>query len=146
MNNARIIEAMIEQLQVEQGKNVEEASVEVERRIKVELDREKEREEIFWHQWARLNWINFDDENTKFFHQTMMQRRARNKILRIKDGNDEWLVAKEDIMSCFAAMSVDLYTANPQIEMDEVLVVVDKVVLPEVNERLFYRIDKEEIK
>ena len=38
-----------------------------------------------------MSWINTGDCNTKFFHQSTMQRRQKNKILRIKNDENCWI-------------------------------------------------------
>ena len=34
-----------------------------------------DREEVFWHQRARVNWLECGDKNTRFFYQTTKMRR-----------------------------------------------------------------------
>ncbi|XP_070664438.1 uncharacterized protein [Malus domestica] len=48
-------------------------------------------EESFWHQRSRVKWLWEGDANTKFFHQSTLQRRGRNMILKLKDGEDSWV-------------------------------------------------------
>lgn len=43
------------------------------------------REEAYWQQKSRVKWLECGDRNTSFFHQITIQRRALNKIIRIKD-------------------------------------------------------------
>ena len=43
-----------------------------------------EREEKYWLQRARVNWLRDGDANTNFFHKTTQQHRARNKVVRIQ--------------------------------------------------------------
>lgn len=43
------------------------------------------REELMWAQKARAKWILQEDRNTKFFQTVVKQRRAKNRILQIKD-------------------------------------------------------------
>ncbi|XP_059068682.1 uncharacterized protein LOC131078213 [Cryptomeria japonica] len=47
-----------------------------------------QREEIFWSQKSRENWLRVGDRNTKFFHSSMKVKRSLNKILslRLMDG------------------------------------------------------------
>lgn len=40
-------------------------------------------EEIFWKQKSRNTWLRVGDQNTKFFHATTKQQRARNRITLI---------------------------------------------------------------
>lgn len=58
-------------------------------------------EEMFWHQRSRINWLNFGDGNATFFHQCTVQRRARNKVVKIQNMQEVWLEKEEDIMDAF---------------------------------------------
>ncbi|KAL4378358.1 hypothetical protein GQ457_02G030160 [Hibiscus cannabinus] len=51
---------------------------------KKELDQMWEDEERYWHQRARIKWLQYGDKNTKFFHATTLQHRRANAISRIK--------------------------------------------------------------
>ena len=50
-----------------------------------ELDEWLRRQEIYWAQRSRVNWIKHGDKNTKFFHLKASQRRQRNLIQGIMD-------------------------------------------------------------
>ena len=39
-----------------------------------------------WAQKERCNWTLFEDRNTRYFQIVVKQRRARSRILHIKDG------------------------------------------------------------
>lgn len=41
-------------------------------------------EETFWRQKSRVKWLAEGEKNTKFFHLTVMQRKRRSHIRRIK--------------------------------------------------------------
>ncbi|KAL2943142.1 hypothetical protein RDABS01_031490 [Bienertia sinuspersici] len=43
------------------------------------------REEAFWHQRSRQNWIKYGNQNSRFFHTKANQRRERNSIDHIRD-------------------------------------------------------------
>lgn len=49
------------------------------------LDELEKREEMFWHQRSKQNWIEAGDRNTKFFHGKAQQRRNKNQIRKLKD-------------------------------------------------------------
>lgn len=38
--------------------------------IKLDLNFEVDKEEIFWEQRARVNWLRMGDRNTSFFHRS----------------------------------------------------------------------------
>ncbi len=43
------------------------------------------REEMYWQQCSRVNWLKLGDRNIDYFHNVTIQKRASNKILRIQD-------------------------------------------------------------
>ncbi|KAF7844993.1 ribonuclease H [Senna tora] len=65
------------------------------RSLEKELEEVLNQEEAHWFQKARCKWIREGDRNTKYYHTKAIARRRRNKILMLKDENDEWT---EDLM------------------------------------------------
>ncbi|KAA3479365.1 reverse transcriptase [Gossypium australe] len=53
--------------------------------IKIELNLEADKEEIYWEQRARTNWLKMGDKNTAFFHKSASQRRRKNKVKGLED-------------------------------------------------------------
>ncbi|KAK2635414.1 hypothetical protein Ddye_030206 [Dipteronia dyeriana] len=60
------------------------------RALERELDVLLTKEEIFWHQQSRENWLQWGDKNTKYFHVQALSKRARNTIKGIYDDNGMW--------------------------------------------------------
>ncbi|XP_061353715.1 uncharacterized protein LOC133298441 [Gastrolobium bilobum] len=48
-------------------------------------------EEFIWFQRSRCEWMVNGDRNTKFYHATIVSRGRRNKILALKDEEDNWI-------------------------------------------------------
>ena len=44
------------------------------------MDELLQKQEIYWAQWSRINWLKYGDKNTKFFHAKATQRRRKNYI------------------------------------------------------------------
>ncbi|XP_043694381.1 uncharacterized protein LOC122645101 [Telopea speciosissima] len=65
--------------------------------LEVELDRE----EMLWHKKSRNLWLMCGDRNTKFFHASTLQRRHRNKFLKLKLPNGDWSQAEPEIFREF---------------------------------------------
>lgn len=49
------------------------------------IDMLEERDELFWHQRPRIKWLTEGDSNSRFFHQTTIQRMRFNKIEKLQD-------------------------------------------------------------
>jgi hypothetical protein len=61
-----------------------------EKDLAMEIEKLLEQEELHWSQRSRINWLQFGDRNTGFFHRFASARRQRNRIKRLKDEQDEW--------------------------------------------------------
>lgn len=48
--------------------------------VKLHLNMELDKEEKYWEQRARTNWLKMGDKNTVFFHKHASQRRRINPI------------------------------------------------------------------
>ncbi|KAK8272271.1 hypothetical protein V6Z12_D11G319000 [Gossypium hirsutum] len=55
--------------------------------VQLGLNVEADKEEIFWEQRARVNWLNNGDRNTKYFHMVAVQRHLRGRISALEDEN-----------------------------------------------------------
>ncbi|KAL6190619.1 hypothetical protein ACLB2K_037013 [Fragaria x ananassa] len=60
-----------------------------------------QKEEIYWAQRAKENWLSLGDNNTKYFHTHATIRKQKNKIVGIKNDLDMWITDYDDIASVF---------------------------------------------
>lgn len=56
-------------------------------------------EKTLWRQKSRIIWLREGDRNSKFFHTTMKQRRAHNRITRLIDDQGRVKESEEGIMA-----------------------------------------------
>ncbi|KAI9111245.1 hypothetical protein K1719_017856 [Acacia pycnantha] len=70
------------------------------------------KEEVYWWQRSRLSWLSYGDRNTKLFHSMVIQRRLRNKVLRLKGENGIWLEERSDINEAFSDFYVNLFKSE----------------------------------
>lgn len=59
------------------------------------IDNLEERDELVLRQHSRIKWLKEGDSNSRFFHQTTIQRRHFNRIEKLQDGQGVW---REDTM------------------------------------------------
>ena len=113
--------------------------------IKKELNTLYGKEEKIWQQQSRVQWLQHGDQNTKFFHGTTTQRKMKNFIKGLRDGNGDWREDEE----VFSALLTDFYThlftsLNPH-DFDRVLDGVEAVVTETMHEDLMRPFTSEEV-
>ena len=81
----RVIRLKQDQLQQIQNSISTIKDVRLERSVRNDLEELLNKEELMWPQKARSNWILQGDRNTKFFQTVVRQKRARNRIMQIKN-------------------------------------------------------------
>ncbi|XP_073272570.1 uncharacterized protein [Primulina huaijiensis] len=67
----------------------------LDRKLRQELDKVLEQEELLWYQKSREDWIVSGDRNTKFYHASTTIRKSRNKIEALKADKGEWITEEE---------------------------------------------------
>lgn len=116
------------------------------KRIQKKIDVMWMQEEAFWGQRARLKWLNDGDKNTKFFHATTIQRRARNRIQRIKDNNGAWVEGKEEIFAEVIHHFQKVYQSDVQLNDDDYFQNIPVLVSESMNAQLRAPVTEAEIK
>ncbi len=69
-------------------------------------------EEDFWALKSRLQWANFGDRNTTFFHISTIGKWHHNKILCLKNQNGEWSNSPAEMKQIVQSHFVGLYTTG----------------------------------
>ena len=55
------------------------------------------KQEVYWTQRSRVNWMKYGDKNMKIFHSKASQRGRRKWIMGIKNFEEVWVEEGEDI-------------------------------------------------
>ena len=56
--------------------------------LQIHLNIQNQKEKTFWKQKYRIQWLKEWEQNSKFFHYSIIQHRHNNKITSIKDDHD----------------------------------------------------------
>ncbi|KAK9995716.1 hypothetical protein SO802_020402 [Lithocarpus litseifolius] len=103
-------------------------------------------EEIYWRQRSRSLWLKAGDKNTNFFHQRASQRRKKNNIMGLYDEEGVWHI-DEDKIACIAEEYYkQLFTSSTSLNMDDVIVFVDRMVTEGMAHSLTRPYTEEEVK
>ncbi|KAL5777196.1 hypothetical protein ACOSP7_010122 [Xanthoceras sorbifolium] len=65
-----------------------------------ELDVLLYKEEIYWRQKARTQWLQGGDKNNRFFHRSASNKKARNKIDGLLNSAEVWVNSRSEIIGC----------------------------------------------
>ncbi|KAK5824528.1 hypothetical protein PVK06_019304 [Gossypium arboreum] len=109
------------------------------------LNFEIEKDEMYWEQRARVNWLKLGDRNTSFFHKHASQCRSRNFIqcLQYEDGrgtNDESIM--EELARNYFQK---LFSSNGVRDSDHLLFGIKRCVNSNDNLKLTSIYTKEEV-
>ncbi|KAM1951519.1 hypothetical protein ACFX15_006123 [Malus domestica] len=110
------------------------------------VDRLWRQEESVWQQKSRVQWLKDGDANTKFFHQSTIQRRRRNQVISLKNGQGNWVDTPGQIRRLIDNHFVELFTSSGNREWGDMLDCVTLKVSEEMNVALTATVSVEEIK
>ncbi|GMI90334.1 hypothetical protein HRI_002702700 [Hibiscus trionum] len=99
--------------------------------IKLGLNLEAEKEEYFWEQRSRSNWLHHGDQNTSFFHNHATYRKRENIIKGLFDINGEWVTDDRGLLNVATAYFEDLFQTSSPSAANAIL---EKVTLKVTNE------------
>jgi hypothetical protein len=74
-----------------------------------------QQEENYCFQQARSKWITLGDNNTRYFHQSTLVRRRRNKIMALQDAEDQWIYDEDDLKQHVLDFYHQLYSTSGQV-------------------------------
>lgn len=79
------------------------------------------KDEIFWGQRPRNNWLNYGDKNSSNFHAITMKRRNMNRINRIQDELGSWIEDRNHISSHIMRFFQNLFCSVGPRDLDAAL-------------------------
>ncbi|XP_013583433.1 PREDICTED: uncharacterized protein LOC106292388 [Brassica oleracea var. oleracea] len=101
-------------MQIDQAQANDEVSSEEELELKWRLCAAYREDEIYWRQKRRALWLKEGDRNTKYFHAKTKQRRARNRITKLKNSMGAWVETEEEIEQVAVEYFENIFaTSNP---------------------------------
>ncbi|GMI81726.1 hypothetical protein HRI_001841900 [Hibiscus trionum] len=112
---------------------------------KIALNLEMDREELYWEQRARANWLKHGDRNTRFFHRFATSRHRRNRINKLIGDGGIQVDTEKEISELATSYFESLFTSQATIDPAMVLEGISPCITPEMNKALLADFTSEEI-
>ncbi|XP_048623608.1 uncharacterized protein LOC125592465 [Brassica napus] len=103
-------------------------------------------EELFWKQKSRVFWLREGDKNTKIFHALTKQRRARNKITQLLDGDENVVEDEEGLVAIATSYFRQIFESSNPEEIEEALSEVSTTITGSINNDLAAPVTEWEVK
>lgn len=104
--------------------------------LKWQLKLKWDKEELFWKQKSRINWLQHGDKNTRFFHASVMQRRSTNRISGIEKSDGTWVSDPNEVQSEFKQFFSNLFTSNPILNVQDTVQIIPHKITGDMNRSL----------
>lgn len=84
-------------------------------------------EEIYWRQRARVEWLQWGDRNSRWFHQRATQRRKYNHMEGLMDANGDYVQEEEGMVKVISAYFNEVFASNQKHDSVELQWFLDHV-------------------
>ncbi|GLT45910.1 hypothetical protein SLA2020_197060 [Shorea laevis] len=102
--------------------------------------------EAHWFQRARVNWINFGDKNTKYFHAVATKRRQNNHIFQLKDDTGRILDREDTLLDYVHSYFQQAYSSQNTPNYNMLTELIQPSISTQMNEDLCKEVSDAEIK
>ncbi|KAM1780200.1 hypothetical protein ACFX12_041494 [Malus domestica] len=110
------------------------------------VDELRAQEESYWMQRSRVKWLRDGDANTKFFHNSTLQRRRRNQIIKIKDELGNWMEQPGRVRKLVEDHFMQTFTSGGARNWGSLLECISPRVTEDMNQALLKPVFEDEIK
>lgn len=112
---------------------------------KINLNFEIEKDECYWKQRARINWLKLGDKNIAFFYSQASQRQKKNLIHKLKDEEGREMEFIQDIEGVAKSYFQNLFSARRKGNYDHILSGIERCIQAEDNRKLTESYSRDEI-
>ncbi|GMJ05563.1 hypothetical protein HRI_004225500 [Hibiscus trionum] len=113
--------------------------------IKADINLETDKEELYWEQRARINWLQNGDRNTPFFHRHASIRRSTNIVEKLIDDVGTSVFGDSDMLELASSYFASLFTSQGSNNVSEVLDNIEQVISADMNEELMKPFSKHDV-
>ena len=101
-----------------------------------ELSTALKAEEMFWRQKSRVLSLREGDTNSKYFHALVKQRRARNRITKLLDENENGVEDEEGLVAIVTSYFRQIFESSKPEDIASTLAEVSTTITGAINEDL----------
>jgi hypothetical protein len=76
------------------------------------VDRFEDQIDIYWRQQAHINWLQYEDRNTSYFHNACSEKKRRNSIGSLKKDDGSCVEDEKEKMEFITNHFVHLFKAG----------------------------------
>ncbi|KAA3474108.1 reverse transcriptase [Gossypium australe] len=112
---------------------------------RLQLNYEIDKDECYWEQRARVNWLKLGDRNTAFFHNIATQKRRQNCIQKLQDSDGRETGEQQEMAEIARTYFQELFKTEEEGQYDHILTGVEWCISDDDNRHLTMPFTKEEI-
>ncbi|KAA3467625.1 reverse transcriptase [Gossypium australe] len=112
---------------------------------KIHMNLEIDKEEMYWEQRARENWLQHGDKSSAFFHKCATIRRRVNLISKLNLDDGEVVTTEAEINATATDFFKELFSSKGVANPDKVLEGIEVKTTEEINNDLVAPFQEEEI-
>ena len=113
-----------------------------ERQLREEIEDLLDKEELKWAQKARTNWILYGDRNIKYFQTIVKQRKAKNRILQLKDGDGNFTNNLNEIENILLSHFKSNYEDYSSRSVDNILEELQPLKIPTLIDKQHFSLNE----
>ncbi|KAM1540795.1 hypothetical protein ACFX10_005428 [Malus domestica] len=113
--------------------------------ITITVDKLLEQDECFLQQRSLVKCLRNGDANTAFFHQSTLQMRRRNNVVKLRKDDGMWKENPNGLKYLIDEYFINVFKSGGPRERGQVLECITMSVTDEMNHTLLLRITQEEI-
>ncbi|XP_071918969.1 uncharacterized protein [Coffea arabica] len=114
--------------------------------LKRQLTEAYKKEEAYWGQKARVQWLKERDRNTKYFHTVVAGRRRRNNISTLQREDGTWCKSEGEVEGEINGYFRKLFTSTNPRQFDAILNGIPQVITGQMNNKLTRPVSEMEVR
>ncbi|KAA3476465.1 putative Transposon TX1 [Gossypium australe] len=103
---------------------------------KIHLNMKIDKDDMYWEQRARQNWLKLGDKNTAFFHSCALVRRQANTISKLVTEEGKEIEEESEILVAASSFFQNLFKSKGVTDRCKVLDGIERTIKQEDNEFL----------